>query len=1075
MGKRFITALLVLLTVGVQAFAQTSVSGKVTDNSGEPLVGVNVLVKGTTTGTMTELDGSWNIPNVKQNAVLVFSSIGYVSQEITVGSNKVINVTLADDNNLLDEIVVVGYGTARKKDVSGAIASVNYADDKNIVNLPNPNALSSLSSRVAGFSYAPTSSAAGDNTSSMTIRGKNAIPTNGALSGQSVNQPLLVIDGVLSFGSIQSVNTADIQSIDVLKDASAAAIYGSRAANGVIIITTKKGSSEKPVVAFNASVSLSDWTRVPNRVTDDETFLKNIFYTKQANDNAYADKSWSDYKDLSAAAGELLGATGWRAFEENVRTDWIDEISRIGVGQKYDLSVSGKSKNTNYYISGNYTRQQGIRLGDDFEKYNILSKIDINVTDWLTVGLKGDFLKAKSWGQVARIQNATWISPYSYTHSLLKGYESWPNSHPDGSTINPLWGTGSGDSYLWTDKTSYAAHVNGVAYAQIDFPFLKGLSYRVTLQGQYNTSNGDTFSNPEIWVNTNDSAQMDDPSQFADRAGGSSTFSRSNTWNIDNILTYNKDFGKHHVDLMVGYTREQYINEYLGTTYEGFTSPTYLGQYIQNLSDKEKLVIARTRTESSAVGYLARANYNYRNTYYATVNFRRDGYSAYAEGHKWGNFYGASAAWVISNENFMKSLNAFDFLKLRVSWGQNGNRSVSPYVTLATVGTSSSNNGNITYTWLGNTSAYGVAPQGIPNHTLTWATVEKFNVGLDFSTLAGRLNGNIDVYTGKTKNMIVTRSAPYMSGFSSVYDNVGRVTNNGIEFTINSVNINGDGKDKFRWESNLVFDHNTNCVKELYGPDYNGDEADDVANALAYGFDSYYALQVGHPIGSAYDLKKLGIFNNQSEIDNYVWTNPETGEEQKIMPSAKPGDLKFEDYNNDGVIDDKDRHFLGSPDPLFTVNFGNTLSWKNFSLYFNFRWAQGDDTHFLWFDPNAFGTSFGNSAQLADVKPWTEENHSTKYTRYGYSNTYNYLYWNTRTFLKLKDLSFSYTFDQPFVKKAGLSSARLYVAATDLFTITGWSGLDPETGGTIAANASSSRYGSNGTYKTVTFGVNLTF
>lgn len=1075
MSKRILTALLALLLIGAQAFAQSSVSGKVTDETGEPLVGVNILVKGTSSGTMTDVDGSWSLPNVSSNSTLVVSCIGFVSQEIQVGTRKTVNVILASDTSYLDEVVVVGYGTARKKDVSGAIASVNFADDKNIVSLPNPNALSSLSSKVAGFSYNPTSTASGDNTSTMTIRGKNAIPTGGAISGQGVNSPLLVIDGVLSLGSIQAVNTADIQSIDVLKDASAAAIYGSRAANGVIIITTKKGTSAKPIVSFNASVSLSDWTRVPNRVTDDETFLKNRFYTKKANDTSFENKKWSDYSSLSAAAGELMSATELRAFEEGVRTDWIDEISRTGVGQKYDVSISGKEKKVSYYVSGNYTRQEGIRLGDDFEKFNILAKMDINITDWLTFGIKGDFLKAKSWGQTARIQNATWMSPYSYTHCLIEGYESWPNSKPDGNTISPLWGTGAGDSYLWTDKSSNSANINGVAYAQIDFPFLKGLSFRTTFQGQYNTSNGDNFSNPEIWVDTDNTSHMDDPSQFAESSSGSSTFSRSNTWNMDNILSYTTDFGKHHVDAMIGATREQYKYEYLGVSFAGFSSPTYLGVYKMDASDMTKITPARNRTESSAIGYIARANYNYANTYYATFNFRRDGYSAFASGHKWGNFYGASAAWVLSNESFIKNLNAFDFLKLRLSWGQNGSRSVSPYMTLANVNAVSSNSGTITYTWLDNASAYGVAPQGIPNHSLTWATVEKFNVGLDFSILKSRLNGSVDAYTGQTKNMIVTRSAPYMSGFSATYDNVGKVTNDGVEITLNSVNLNGNGKDRLRWESNLVFDSNKNCVKELYGKDYEGNEADDVANALAYGFDSYYALQVGHPIGSAYDYKKLGIFNSQEEIDSYTYTNPETGAVNVIMPTAMPGDLKFEDYNNDGVIDDNDRHFLGSPDPLFTVNLGNTFSWKNFSLYFNFRWAQGDDTHFLWFDPNAFGTSFGSGAQLSDVHPWTTENLSQKYTRYGYSNTYNYLYWNTRTFLKLKDLSFSYTFDQPFIKKAGLSSARLYMAATDLFTITGWSGLDPETGGTIAAGASSSRYGSNGTYKTVTFGVNLTF
>ena len=360
MSKRFITALLALLFIGVQAFAQNAVSGKVTDASGEPLVGVNVLVKGTTNGTMTDLDGNWNLNNIRQGAVLVFSSIGYASQEVTVGSQRTVNVQLKDDAAFLDEVVVVGYGTARKKDVSGAIASVNYGNDKNVASLPNPNALAGLSSKVAGFSYAPTTSAAGDNTSTMTIRGKNAIPTGGSMSAsaQSVNQPLLVIDGVLSYGSINSINTADIESIDVLKDASAAAIYGSRAANGVIIITTKKGTSSAPVVNFNGSLSISDWTRMPKMVSDKETFLKNRFYSKKgAGDTYFKDKEWN-YSDLNAAANDnLLSPRELEAWNDGQWVNWIDEISRKGVGQKYDLSVSGRADRVNYYVSGDYTRQ----------------------------------------------------------------------------------------------------------------------------------------------------------------------------------------------------------------------------------------------------------------------------------------------------------------------------------------------------------------------------------------------------------------------------------------------------------------------------------------------------------------------------------------------------------------------------------------------------------------------------------------------------------------------------------------------------------------------------------------------
>lgn len=1076
MAKRFLIVLLAMLTVAMPAFAQSVVSGKVVDSKGEGIPGANIIIVGTMTGAVTDIDGAYKLSGVNAKSVLEFSCIGFATQQVPVAGKSVINVTLAEDTEFLDDVVVVGYGTARKKDVSGAISSLNIGSNENLQNLPNPNALAALSSRVAGFSYSPTSTAAGDNTATMTIRGKNAIPSGGSVSAssQSVNQPLLVVDGVLSYGSINSINTADIQSIDVMKDASAAAIYGSRAANGVIIITTKRGLSEKPTVSFNASVSLSDWSRMPKMVTDKETFLKNRFLSQQALENAnFVDKKWEDYANLDAAATELLGARELEAWNDGLWVNWLDEISRTGVGQKYDVNVSGRSKTVNYYVSSDYTRQQGIRKGDDYEKFGVMGKVDINVTDWLTVGFKANYLLAKSWGQTAKIQNATWMSPLSYIYARQEGYEHWYNSVPDGNTASPYWGSGANDSNLWTERHSRSANLNGVAYAQIDFPFLKGLSYKLTLQGQNNSSYGDVFNRPELKVNTERTTDMDNPAQFNNTVSGSSSTSTYAAWNMDNILTYGNDFGRNHVDVMLGYTREYSNSNGLSIGYSGFDTPTDLKQY--NLSAANSFTPSRTRTETQAVGYLARANYNYANKYYATFNYRRDGFSAFAPGHKWGNFYGASVAWVLTNENFLRNVNGVDFLKVRLSWGQNGSRSVSAGATQSTIGKYTSNNGNNTMAWLGDQSTLGMCLDNVPNKGLTWATVEKMNLGIDFAFLQNRLNGSLDLYTGATKNMLVNRTAPYFSGFTSVVDNVGKVTNKGIEIALNSVNFDGDGRDKFRWETNLVFDSNTNKLVSLFGPDFNGNEADDVQNALAYGFDSYYALLVGHPIGAAYDVKKLGVFQNKDEIKNYV-----NKDGNLIQPDAVPGDIKFLDYNGDGKIDGNDRHYIGSPDPLFTMNLANTFSWKGFSLYLNFRWAQGDDTHFLWFDPNAFGTTTTSGAQLARVKPWEKEGDGDAFPRRGWgstalANSLNYQFWNPRSFLKLKDLVFSYNIDPKLTKKIGLSNTRIYVAATDLFTITNWSGLDPESAGTIASNAASGRYGSNGSYKTVTFGVNLTF
>lgn len=1059
MKSRILLFLGLLSCIGLQMFAQVSVSGKVVDAGGIEMPGVNIAIKGTMVGTMTGADGTFTLSSIPggKDAVLVFSFIGFRSQEVKVGNQTFINVKLEEDTEQLEEVVVIGYGTARKKDLSGAISNVQMTDE--LAALPNPNVMGSLSSKVAGFRYSPTNSAGGDNFSSLNIRGKNAIPADVSAGQQSVNQPLLIVDGVISFGSINEINTNDIQSVDVLKDASAAAIYGSRAANGVIIITTKRGLSERPVINVNSSWNFSGWSRMPKMVTDEEKFFRNRFYAKQAGGSIPSDAVWSSDFDRA----QLMNTVEYDAYNEGVYTDWLDEISRTGFGQKYDVSVSGRSKIVNYYISGDYTRQKGIRKGDDYEKYNIMTKLDIQAKEWLKIGLKGNYLGAKEWGVPARIQNATWMTPYSYTHARQPGYENWPNSRPDGNSASPFWGSGAGDSHLWTDDQKRNYNINGVAYAQVDFPFLQGLSYRISLNARRNSAMRDVFNDPRIWVNTDNTADMDNPDKFGVNVEGYSYTQLSSTWNVDNIFTYTRDFKNHHVDAMIGYTREASNSELLRTDFKGFSVPTTLGVYKQDLANTR--TIRRERTSSSAIGILTRVNYNYKSTYYANFTFRRDGYSAFSAGNKWGNFYGASAAWVLSNENFVKdNADWLDYLKLRFSWGQNGSRSVSPYATIGSVGT--------TYTWFGDSasgSAFGLVPSSLPNRSLTWATVEKFNVGIDYNVLAGRLGGAVDVYAGKTTDMLMDRSVPYPTGFQTAKANAGKVTNKGIEITLNSVNIDGDGKEKFRWETNVVFDLNRNEIKSLYGKNYKGEEADDVANAVAYGFDSYYALIIGKPIGAAYDLKKVGVFQSQEEVDNYV-----DKDGNKIMPNAVPGDLKFEDFNEDGKIDANDRQYLGSMDPLFTINLGNTLSYKNFSLYFNFRWMQGNDTHFLGYNPHAYSIG-GRGAQLDAVDPWTPTNHTNDYPRYGYNNSLNYQYWSPRSFLKLKDLVFSYNFDQKLIKPYGIEGLRLYVSGTDLFTITGWTGLDPEDGGTIAGGPTSSSMGSKGTYRTFTAGINLTF
>ncbi|MGP1463057.1 TonB-dependent receptor [Tannerella sp.] len=1030
---------------------QKTVSGRIVDEQGEPVIGANVVEKGTTNGTVTDADGRFSL-SVAPNGVLHISYIGYLDEEVQVSGKTSVNITLREDTQALEEVVVIGYGTVRKKDLSGAVSNVKFTETP-IATLPNPNAFAALSSKVAGLHYLPTKSSSGNNLSTMSLRGRNSIPEASSDDKQGVNAPLIIVDGSIFYGSISEIQNSDIQNIDVMKDASSAAIYGSRAANGVIIITTKNGVSEKPVVNFNASYKWNSWARKPNLQTDKDKFLEHRHLAKIAGGSLAEGTPVDPAADLTAEELEVYNAGGW--------IDWLDEVSQKAPSQTYGVNVSGKSKMISYYASTGYDRTKGVLKGDDYEKYTVMVKMDSKINSWLKVGLKGSYLGAKGWGAKPSMQAATWMSPFAYRNVRFDGYTHWIEEYPTGADgqINPLWGRENA-SYLWTDTKTVDYNVGGIAYAQIDFPFLKGLTYKFTLNAQRNTSQTDLINNSQLWVDTRTLADLKNPySKIGNVTGYVRDYHVSN-WNADNLLTYTTDIGKHHVDALLGYTREAYNSEHIRIDFKGFDIPaaTTLGTYGLDLSNADNLLAARQRMSTQSVAYLARLNYHFANRYYLTGNFRRDGFSAFAEGHKWGNFFGVSGAWVISSENFMeRTKDWLDFMKLRLSWGQNGSRGgIGAYSTIAAM--------NKTYTWFGDKNAYALYVKSLTNRNLTWATTSKWNVGLDFAFINNRINGSLDFYTSATTDMVLNRSIPYVAGFPKVDANAGKVTNKGVELSLNTVNVQGDGNQTLRWESNLIFDLNRNKIKKLFDDNNN----DDYSSVTTYGYDSYYALMVGYSITSAYDYKKLGIFQSQEEIDNY-----RSADGKLIQPNAKPGDLKFLDYNQDGKINTNDRHWIGDMDPLFTVNFGNTLSWKNLSLYFSFRWMQGSDTHFLGYDPNGFQIDASNN-QL-NIEPWTKDNHTDKYPRYGYNNSLNYNFWNSRTFLKLKDLSLAYNVDKALLEKAKIQALQLYVASTDLFTITGWSGLDPEDGGTTAANMSSTRYGMTPTYKTVSLGVNITF
>ena len=1029
-------------SIGLDETRQTTmIKGKIVDNAGEPMIGVNVLVKGTTNGAITDFEGNYSLADVNENDVLMVTYIGYLTQEIKVGKQSVINIVMKDDTQSLDEVVVVGYGVQKKSDLTGSISSIKPAD---ITSTPTTNALKSLQGKVAGLDITQSSGQPGASIS-LTMRGNRSLKAD--------NNPLVLVDGI-DYGSFVDINPTDIESIEVLKDISSTAIYGTKGANGVIIITTKRGRSSKPTVNLDAYYGIQSWTRKPQMVTDQNEFLNRRREAMIAAGSIDPSVGLDPAQLLNAEELEVYNAGGW--------VDWIDEVSQNAQIQNYNLSISGNaSDKVNYYLSAGYMKQDGLIVGDDYKKLTFMAKMDAKVTDWLTVGMRASYYNASNPGQIANIQSATWLSPYSHKYVRYDGYTDWYERYANGNVASPFWSSSETTSYLWTDREKKYDNLNGTGFVQIDFPFVKGLSYKFTMNAVKNTNNVDMFVNPQYFLDTRKVEELADPYKYTAEANGKSEINQTYAWTMDNVFTYTKDFGKNHLDAMLGYTRDATHQNQLKTAYSGFKLPTVLGSYGQNLATTQQ--INKTLKEWQNVGYMARVNYNYANKYYLTANFRRDGFSGFAKGSKWANFPGVSAAWTLSQEDFMQNvIPGLSFLKLRGSYGLTGNQSIEAYATLATVASG--------YTWYDASSLY-IYQNSLANEELTWATTKTGNFGLDFGFLDGRISGSIDVYKSKTNDMLLNRSLPYMTGFSEAKFNAGEVMNRGVELSLNTVNINGDGKDNFRWESGLTFYRNKNKIVHLFGKDANGKEANDTGNATTNGYETARALVIGESINAAWDLKMLGIFQSQAEIDSYVDANG-----NKIQPDAVPGDIKFLDYNGDGKISTDDRHCIGDMDPLFTINFSNTLSWKNFSLYFNFRWDAGNSSHFIGSDPfgNYHNTATTSGAQLK-VAPWSENNPTNEHPRLGYVNTYSYYFWSQRQYLKLKDLSLSYTFDQPWVKKANIQNLRLYLSGTDLFTITGWSGLDPETGGTIAAGPGSSRYGSKPAYRTLTIGANITF
>jgi len=852
-----LSLLLAIVTNTASAQNDVTVKGHVADSKGLALPGVSIKLVGTAQGTVTDIGGAYKITASKTSR-LQFSFLGYVTKTEEVGNRTAIDVTLADDaSKALNEVVVVGYGTQKRTDVTGSVTSVPKA---RLSQLPVTNVLQALEGAVAGVNITTTSSVPGAQPAAL-VRGQNSIAAN---SG-----PYVVVDGIpltKTGGSLNDINPNDIASMEILKDASAVAIYGTNGSQGVILITTKRGTTGKPVIRYSGYAG-----------------LENIAHILAPRDPASFTQKYLDYlsqNKLTQQFPEPVYNTAERANYAAGRTiDWVKEVTQQGIMQDHNVSISGGTPDTKYFISGDYLKQKGAVKGYQYNRVSIRSNLDFNVTDYLTIGATTFFANNNYDGGRAHLLFATAMSPYGNEYNPDGSYTIYPQLSEQLYT-NPLLG-------LKTDQLSRSVNVNGNGYAELKFGgVLKGLKYRLNAGYTYLPTRTGSYSGR--LANT-------------PLGAASTTSSETTAFTLENLLFYTREFGKNRIDFTGLYSAQR--RRWFTATASG---TGYINDELSynNIGGGSTLSSSSQSDRYAANSQMVRLNYGYDSRYLFTFTTRRDGSSVFgANTNKYGVFPVGALAWNISNEKFLRNSKFIDNLKLRVSYGKTGNEAVPVYRTITTDNTVRFPFNGISY--------IGVQAGNLGNGNLHWEETLGTNFGVDFSLFKSRVSGTIDLYDNKTSGLLLNRALPTITGYNQVLFNIGKVANKGVEVTLNTRNIVSSD---FKWESLIVFAANKNRLVDLYG-----DGLDDLGNRWF----------IGKPISVVYDYRMTG-----------VW---QTGEDaSKQDPGAKPGDLKFADLNGDGKITaDLDKEILGQTAPKWTGGLTNTFHYKNVNLSVFIQTAQG--------------------------------------------------------------------------------------------------------------------------------------
>ena len=971
--QRLVLALTLLASCQF-AMAQTrQITGKVTDATGGPLIGVSVVVKGTTQGGITDDNGAFSL-QAANSATLVFSYVGFDAQEVTVGDKSVIDISLAENASSLGELVVVGYGTQRKSQLTGAISSISA---KQITEMPITNVAQALQGRVAGIDVSQSGSKPG---SVPTIR------VRGRRSFRASNDPLYVVDGIPISANYEDLNPNDVQSLEILKDATATAIYGARGANGVILISTKRGNTgekKKTTVSYDTYIGSSE-------ALDKINLFSGAEFAEYIRESRRGIVSGSTYKDAAGnpvPSGKVDAFADSKLFEpvelngiaEGRTTDYQGLMLQKGFQQNHSLGVQGGNEKTAFYISGSFFKDKGISYGLDYTRMSLRANIDHKINDRLKVGLSSYTMYS--------LRNGANLNPYSSTlqqNPLGKARDSVGNiifaPTNDALLTNPLAEIVQGAQI---DQQKRYRILNSL-YAELKL--MEGLSYRVNFGPDFTIQRAGRFTG----------------SATNALKGGAPTASVNNffafNWVLENIVNYNKAFGKHNLGITALHSIQKDNFESSNISVQGVPAEPQIFYNLGNASSV--LGVGSNLVQRTINSFMGRVNYDYDGKYLLTATLRRDGASPFGVNTKYGNFPGLALGWNIANENFMKgSNNWLDILKLRVSYGSVGNQAVAPYQTQGLLS-------RTVYAW-GTTAAFGQRPSTIGNPDLQWETSTTQNVGLDFSILKGRVYGTFEVYKVNTTDLLLADQLPTSIGFGSVTRNVGETQNKGIELSLTTVNIDKGG---FKWTTDFVFTKNNEQIISLY----NG-KVDDPGNGWF----------IGKPLSAYFNLKKEGIWQLGQEDAaksfgsrvGQIHVNDNNGRGTDGLLTGKP----------DGKINADDRVFIGSEIPDWSGGLTSRFSYKgiDFSIILYARIGQTIRSAF-----HADNNALAGRYQQIKVDYWTPINPTNEFPQPNKDqefpvNNQTLIYFDG-SFVKIRNINFGYTLPSNLTKKLGVESFRIF-------------------------------------------------